>query len=91
MWKALGGWMKASGLGDSPRELLEEMAGIKSGDVVLPTRNPDGSPGATLLMRCVTRPDKHVEVLLNRLGIDLPNHLKRHRLQVAAPAVTGAV
>jgi transposase len=91
MWKTLGGWMKAGGLGDSPRELLEEMAAVKSGDVVLPTRNADGSPGATLLIRCVTRPDKHVEVLLNRLGIDLPNHLKRHRLQVAAPAVTCAV
>jgi transposase len=38
MWKTLGGWMKAGGLGDSPRELLEEMAAIKSGDVVLPTR-----------------------------------------------------
>jgi transposase len=91
MWKMLGGWMKASGLGDSPRELLEEMAAIKSGDVVLPTRNADGSAGATLLIRCVTRPDKHVEVLLDRLGMILPNHLKRYRLQVAAPAVTCAV
>jgi transposase len=91
MWKTLGGWMKASGLGDSPRELLEEMAAVKSGDVVLPTRSADGSAGATLLIRCVTRPDKHVEVLLNRLGFDLPHHLKRHRLQVAAPAVTCAV
>jgi transposase len=91
MWKTLAGWMKASGLGDSPRELLEEMAAIKSGDVVLPTRNADGSPGATLLIRCVTRPDKHVEVLLDRLGMILPSHLKRYRLQVAAPAVTCAV
>jgi hypothetical protein len=32
------------------------------------------------MIRCVTRPDKHTEVLLNRLGIQLPNHLKRHRL-----------
>jgi transposase len=91
MWKTLGGWMKASGLGDSPRELLEEMAAIRSGEVVLPTRGADGSAGPTLVIRCVTRPDKHVEVLLNRLGIALPNHLKRHRLQVAAPAVTCAV
>jgi transposase len=91
MWKTLGGWMKASGLGDSPRELLEEMATIKSGEVVLPTRNADGSAGATLVIRCVARPDKHVEVLLNRLGITLPNHLERYRVQVAAPAVTCAV
>jgi transposase len=88
MWKTLGGWMKASGLGDSPRELLEEMAAIRSGEVVLPTRDAEGSAGPTLVIRCVTRPDKHVEVLLNRLGIALPNHLKRHRLQVAAPAAT---
>ena len=80
MWKTLGGWMKASGMGDSPRELLEEMAAVKSGDVVLPTRNADGSAGVTLLVRCVTRPDEHTEVLLNRLGIKLPDHLRRQRL-----------
>jgi transposase len=84
MWKTLGGWMKAGGLGDSPRELLEEMAAIKSGDVLLPTRNPDGSTGPTLLIRCVTRPDEHAAVLLHRLGVDLPNHLKRERLEITA-------
>jgi len=86
MWKTLAGWMKAGGLGDSPRELLEEMAAVKSGDVLLPTRNADGSAGVTLLIRCVTRPDEHTEVLLNRLGIRLPNHLKRQRLYATAPA-----
>lgn len=86
MWKTLGGWMKAGGLGDSPRQLLEELAAVKSGDVLLPTRNPDGSAGVTLMIRCVTRPDEHTQVLLNRLGIDLPNHLKRQRLQAAGPS-----
>jgi hypothetical protein len=86
MWKTLAGWMKAGGLGDSPRELLQEMAAVKSGDVLLPTRNADGSPGVTLLIRCVTRPDEHTEVLLNRLGIRLPNHLKRQRLYATVPA-----
>jgi len=85
MWKTLGGWMKAGGLGDSPRELLEEMAAIKCGDVVLPTRNADGTPGVSLLIRCVTRPDEHTEVLLNRMGINLPNHLRRQCL--AQPAL----
>jgi transposase len=84
MWKTLGGWMKAGGLGDSPRELLEEMAAVKSGDVLLPTRNRDGSAGVTLLIRCVTRPDAHTAVLLNRLGIELPNHLKRQALEAQA-------
>ena len=93
MYKTLGGWMKASRLGDSPSELLRELAAVKSGDIMLPTRTPDGAPGATLLIRCVTRPDTHVEVLLNRLGIELPNHLKRQRLTaaVAAPATAGAM
>lgn len=53
------------------------MAAVKSGDVVLPTRASNGSVGPTLTIRCVTRPDAHTEVLLNRLGIELPNHLKR--------------
>jgi transposase len=85
MWKALGGWMKNSGLGDSPRELLEELAAVKSGDVILPTRGNDGSAGPTLMIRCVTRPDAHTQVLLNRLGITLPNHLKRQRLTMPTP------
>ena len=91
MWKTLAGWMKASGLGDAPRELIEEMKTIKSGDVALPTRNADGTPGSTLVIRCVTRPDKHVEVLLNRLGLDLPNHIKRYRLEAKTPAAATGV
>jgi len=47
MYKALAGWMHSSGLGDSPRELLEEMKLIQSGDVVLPTRNADVRPFRT--------------------------------------------
>jgi hypothetical protein len=77
MYKALAGWMSASGLGDSPAEFLEELKGVHSGDVILPTRTADGSAGRDLLIRCVTQPDKHVAVLLDRLGLELPNHLKR--------------
>lgn len=73
------------------RELIEEMKTIKSGDVTLPTRNADGTPGSTLVIRCVTRPDKHVEVLLNRLGLDLPNHIKRYRLEAKIPAAATGV
>ena len=91
MWKTLAGWMKASGLGDSPRELLEELAAVKSGDIVLPTRSSDGSADATLLIRCVTQPDAHTAVLLNRLGIALPNHLRRERLPSPAPLAAAAL
>jgi transposase len=90
MWKTLGGWMQASGLGDAPRPLVEELSTIKSADVTLPTRQQDGSDATTLVIRCVTRPDEHQQVLLDRLGIELPNHLKRFRLEEsqAATALT---
>jgi transposase len=76
LWKALAQWMKAAGLGDAPRTLLRELAKIKSGDVVLPTVTRDGQPGKTVRVRCVTTPDKAQKVLLNRLGLGLPQHLR---------------
>jgi hypothetical protein len=90
MWKTLGGWMQAGGLGEAPRPLVEELSNIKSGDVVLPTRDADGSTGPTLVVRCVTRPDEHQAVLLDRLGIELPNQLTRFCMkEVAMPASGG--
>lgn len=77
LWKALAQWMRRSGLGDAPRTLVEEFAKIKSGDVVLPTRSSDGRPGKTVRLRCVTTPDEAQKVLLNRLGLTLPQHLRR--------------
>ena len=76
LWKTLAHWMKASGLGDAPRTLLMELAKIKSGDVVLPTVTRQGTPGRTVRVRCVTTPDKAQKVLLNRLGLRLPQHLR---------------
>jgi len=76
LWKTLARWMKASGLGDAPRTLVEEFARIKSGDVVLPTVTRDGRPGRTVRVRCVTTPDKAQRALLGRLGLRLPQHLR---------------
>jgi transposase len=76
LWKTLAQWMRPSGLGDAPRRLVEELARIKSGDVVLPTRNRDGNPGRTLRVRCVTTPDAAQKVLLNRLGLTIPQRLR---------------
>jgi len=76
LWKTLAQWMRASGLGDAPRTLLMEMAKIKSGDVVLPTVRRDGQPGRAVRVRCVAVPDKAQKVLLNRLGLRLPQHLR---------------
>lgn len=46
-WKTLAGWMRRSGLGDAPRTLIEELANIKSGDVVLPAKPRGGRPART--------------------------------------------
>ena len=76
LWKALAQWMRLAGLGDAPRTLLAEFGKIKSGDVVLPAQLADGRR-RTLRLRCVTTPDEAQKVLLNRLGLTLPQRLRR--------------
>jgi transposase len=77
LWKTLAQWMRRSGLGDAPRTLLEELAKIKSGDVVLPTGMKEGRYNGLIRLRCVTEPDEAQKVLLHRLGINLPRRLRR--------------
>jgi len=77
LWKTLAQWMRRAGLGDAPRTVLQEFAGIKSGDVVLPARGRDGQPDKRIRLRCVTTPDAAQKVLLNRLGLNLPQRLRR--------------
>jgi len=69
--------MRRSGLGDAPRPLIEELAKIKSGDVVLPAEPRGGRPARTIRLRCVTEPDAAQKVLLHRLGINYPRRLRR--------------
>lgn len=76
LWKALAQWMRCAGLGDAPRALVAELAKIKSGDVALPAQMADGS-ARTIRLRCVTSPDEAQKVLLNRLGLTLPQRLRR--------------
>jgi transposase len=76
LWKALAQWMKAAGLGEAPRTLVEEFHKIKSGDVVLLARTADGRQHP-IRLRCVTTPDKAQQVLLHRLGLPLPKRLRR--------------
>ncbi len=68
--------MRRAGLGDAPRMLIEEFAKIKSGDVVLPAQMADGGR-RTIHSRCVTTPDEAQKVLVNRLGLTLPQRLRR--------------
>ena len=71
MWRTLQQWMNGCGLGGAPRKLLEEMAEIRSLDVVLPT-----GTGKDLRLRTVSRPETHLAILLQRLGLPLPNRPK---------------
>ena len=73
LWKTLEQWQQRAGLGNSPRTVLEELGRIQSTDVVLPLA--DGSRRA-LRIRCVVRPDKAQGLLLDRLGLRLPERLR---------------
>jgi transposase len=67
MWRTLQHWMETSGLGTAPRKLLEEMAQVRSLDVILPTRQ-----GTRLRLRTVCRPEPRLAILLQRIGLPLP-------------------
>jgi len=73
LWKTLEQWQKRAGLGHSPRTLLEELGRIQSSDIVLPLA--DGS-GRELRIRCVVRPERAQALLLERLGLELPERLR---------------
>jgi transposase len=70
-WKMLGELCRAAGLGSEPRRVLAELGKITVVDVVLPTRS-----GVEIRRRCVTRPNDHQAILLQRLGLQLPSHLE---------------
>lgn len=71
LWRTLQHWMSACGLGQAPRKLLEEMAQVRSLDVILPT-----AVGPELRQRVVSRPENHLAILLQRLNLYLPNKPK---------------
>jgi transposase len=71
LWKTLETWQRRAGLGNSPRTILEELRTIQSADIVLPTDD-----GRELRLRCVVRPEQSLKLLLDRLGLDLPQRLR---------------
>jgi transposase len=73
LWKTLQQWQSRAGLGDSPRTVLTELSRIHAADVVLPLA--DGSE-RELRLRCVVRPDRSQGLLLQRLGLMLPQRLR---------------
>ncbi len=73
LWKTLEQWQRRAGLGNSPRLILDELATIRSTDVILPLADP---PGREIRIRCVVRPDKTQAALIDRLGLKLPERLR---------------
>lgn len=69
--RMLEGWSKKAGLGNSIPTLLEEFARIQSTDVLLPIRD-----GRTVRLRCIVRPDRAQSILLDHLGLILPERLR---------------
>jgi hypothetical protein len=72
VWKTLHQMTQAAGLGDEPRRIFGELGKINLVDVVLPTRQKK----VEIRRRCVARPTEHQAILLDRLGLRLPRHLK---------------
>ena len=73
LWKTRQQWQSRAGLGDSPRTILTELSRITAADVVLPLAD---NSGRTLRIRCVVRPDRSQAILLERLGLKLPERLR---------------
>jgi transposase len=78
LWKTLEQWQRRAGLGNSPRTILDELGRIQCTDVVLPLAK---SPSRKLRIRCVVRPDQPQALLLERLGLRLPERLRPPPIQ----------
>jgi transposase len=75
LWKTLAQLCRQAGLGDEPRKVLAELQQIGLVDVVLPA-----SSGIEIRKRCVTQPTQHQQILLQRLGLQLPQRLEVHKM-----------
>lgn len=71
LWKMLGQMCKRAGLGDEPRKVFDEIAQIKVVDVVMLAKQ-----GMQIRKRCIAQPDKAQSILLQKLGLHLPQRLK---------------
>jgi hypothetical protein len=86
LWKTLERWMAGAGLGEGPRPFLDAIGRLKSLDVILATDS-----GRQVQLRCVSRPEEDLAVLLYRLGIAPPSRLLPPRWLPAASLPDQAV
>ena len=73
LWKTLEQWQARARLGNSPRFLLDQLREIHSVDVALPLAD---DPQKEVKIRCVVRPEPAQAMLLERLGLQLPQRLR---------------
>lgn len=74
MWRSLEQWMSAKSLGTCARQLIKQVAGIKSMDVILPVKCDQIT--SELRLRIVATPEPATAQLLNHLGLRLPKGSK---------------
>ncbi len=67
MWRTIEQWMASKGLGTCARQFLLEMDRLHAMDLTLPT-----DAGADLRLRVVSKPEKPLTMLLDRLGLSVP-------------------
>lgn len=72
LWRTLEMWMRGKALGNCARQLIKEVATVRSMDVVLPLKEAQSQRTREVRLRVVARPDRPVAELLVRLGLDLP-------------------
>ena len=88
-WRTLEMGLRGKGPGTCARQLVGELATIKSRDVVLPVKTAEGV--RELRLRTGARPERRVAELLQRLGLPLPEQSRTIRNAVEkAVQKTGA-
>jgi len=70
-WKMRGQMCKRAGLGDEPRQVLNEISQIKVVDVIMPTRQE-----TKITKCCISQPTISPVILLQKLGLHLPQFMK---------------
>ena len=70
LWRTLEQWMQSKGLGTCARQLIKQVASIKSVDVVLPVKR--GAVQMELRLRVISTPEPATAQLLAHLGLRLP-------------------
>jgi transposase len=83
MYRTLDRLAKAKGLDMTARRVLDSLATIKSGDIVLPLVD-----GRELKLRRVSRPDPQQAELLTRLGLELPERVGTDTVHLPAVVQT---